>query len=93
MPISCLSMAQTDPLQALFTRAKQNGVPMAVICRHAGVAPTTPSRWKHGRNGANVESIRKLSAALDALLADAQGIALPEAPGSADDFPPTSEVA
>jgi len=43
---------------------------MAAICKRADIAPTTPSRWKRGRNGATVEKLVALSGALDALIAE-----------------------
>lgn len=61
-------MQTTDPIAALFERARENRVPMSHICDRAGVDPTTPSRWKRGKNGATVEAIVKLDAALSELL-------------------------
>ena len=42
---------------------------MADICQKAGVAATTPSRWRNKRNGATFGALRKLNGALDALIA------------------------
>ncbi len=68
----CLIMQDTNPIEALFERAKSNRVPMSHICKLAGVDPTTPSRWKNKRNGATVEAVNKLNAALSAILNDQQ---------------------
>lgn len=61
-------MAHIDPIAALFDRAKENQIPMVAICRKAGVAPTTPSRWKRGKNSANLDSLSKMNEALDEIL-------------------------
>ena len=61
-------MEQAEPLDTLFARAKQARVPMAAICREAGIAPTTPSRWKRGRNGATLDKVNKLHDALSTLI-------------------------
>ena len=63
-------MESSDPLATLFARAKKHKVSMAAICKRADIAPTTPSRWKRGRNGATVEKLVALSGALDALIAE-----------------------
>lgn len=70
MPTLCLFMEQADPLDTLFARAKQHRVPMAEICRRAGIAPTTPSRWKKGRNGATLGKINTLADALNDVIAE-----------------------
>lgn len=63
-------MQQDDPLDSLFTRAKVNGVPMAAICKRAEIAPTTPSRWKRGKNGATLDRIQRLNDALTEILSE-----------------------
>lgn len=63
-------MEQIDPLGAFFAKAKAQRIPMSEVCRRAGVDPTTPSRWKRKRNGANVDTIRRLAGALDAIIAE-----------------------
>jgi transcriptional regulator with XRE-family HTH domain len=60
-------METEDPVDRLYARAAKHGITMAAICEAAGVAPTTPSRWKNDRNGATLGTIRKLNAALDRL--------------------------
>lgn len=60
-------MEQEDPLSALFARAKEQRIPMAAICKEAGVDPTTPSRWKRNKNGATLSKIRQLQDALTKL--------------------------
>jgi transcriptional regulator with XRE-family HTH domain len=63
-------MEQVDPLRALFDRAKSHRVPMAEICRRAEIDPTTPSRWKRGKNGATLDKVDKLNAALADILVE-----------------------
>lgn len=60
----------TDPIDLLFARAKQHRIPMAAICSRANVDPTTPSRWKRGKNGATVEKLTQLNGALSDLIAE-----------------------
>lgn len=55
--------------------ARFAGVPIATVCKRAGVHPTTFSRWKLSRRnpepmGANLASIRKLYEALGELQAE-----------------------
>lgn len=64
-------MEQTHTIEALFSLAKAHRVPMATICKQAGIDPTTPSRWKRKLNGANFESVNRLHAALNAILEEA----------------------
>jgi len=63
-------MEQADPLDTLFARAKQHRIPMATICRRAEIDPTTPSRWKRGRNGATLDKVSKLHGALNEIIAE-----------------------
>jgi len=63
-------MQDINPVDALFERAREYRVPMSQVCHRAGVAPTTPSRWKHNRNGATVEAVMKLSDALGEIIAE-----------------------
>jgi len=64
-------MDQGDPIDLLFARARQHNVSMAAICRAAEIDPTTPSRWKRKKNGATVDRVVRLNAALDAILSAA----------------------
>lgn len=61
-------MQDTNPVEALFDSARRHRIPMSRICERAGVDPTTPSRWKRKKNGATVEAVSKLSAALGDIL-------------------------
>jgi len=61
----------TDPIEALFERAEQHRIPMYRICERAGVARSTPSRWRNERNGGSTKAIKKLNDALDGLIAEA----------------------
>lgn len=61
-------MHNIDPIEAFLERARTHRIPMSHICARAEVAPTTPSRWKRGKNGATVETVTKLDAALNAIL-------------------------
>lgn len=65
-------MEQADPLSDLFAMAKQHRIPMAVVCKRASPAidPTTPSRWKRGLNGANLDTVKRLNEALAELVAE-----------------------
>lgn len=63
-------MEHTNPIAALFESAKQHRVPMSLICKRAGVDPTTPSRWKRKKNGATVEAVTKLQSALTEILTE-----------------------
>lgn len=49
---------------------------MAAICRRAGVAETTPSRWNRDKNGANLSTLKKLNSALDSIVAENASLAL-----------------
>src|SRR3546814_16839537 len=70
LPILCLLMQKDDPLASLFARAKTSGIPMAAICKRAELAPTTPSRWKRGKNGATLDRIHRLNEALSEILSE-----------------------
>ena len=63
-------MENTDPIAALFERASSHRVPMSLICERAGVDQTTPSRWKRGKNGATLDAVSKLAAALNEIIAE-----------------------
>lgn len=63
-------MEQANPIDALFERASANRIPMSEICQRAGIAQTTPSRWRKGRNGATIGAVSKLNAALAEILAE-----------------------
>lgn len=63
-------MEQADPIDLLFAKARKHGIPMAAICKRASIDPTTPSRWKRGKNGATVEKVVQLSGALEALIVE-----------------------
>lgn len=62
-------MDQQSIIASIEDRAKGLGLPMAEVCRRAGIHPTTFSRWKlSGENldptGATIKSLTKLEAAL-----------------------------
>jgi hypothetical protein len=63
-------MEQAQTIDALFDRAKVHRVSMAAICKRAEIAPTTPSRWKRNKNGANLGSVIRLHDALSQILAE-----------------------
>jgi transcriptional regulator with XRE-family HTH domain len=56
-----------DPVAALISRAAAESVSMAAICKEAGVAQSTPSRWAAGADP-KLKTIRKLDTALDQIL-------------------------
>lgn len=57
-----------ESLDKLFTRAKAHGVPMSALCEKAGVAPSTPSRWRKNPASANLGTVEKLRRALDEIV-------------------------
>ena len=67
-------MEQSDTLDAFFVRAKKHRIPMAAICKRALVDPTTPSRWRRGKNGATLERVNRLNEALTAIIAEDAGV-------------------
>jgi len=68
-------MEHADPVSLLFERAQQSRIPMSEICREAGVAATTPSRWKNNRNGTNLDTVKKLNEALGRILTRSESAA------------------
>jgi hypothetical protein len=62
-------MQTYDPVQALFDRASDAGITMSAICERAGVAQSTPSRWKVNRDSATLATVRKLDEALSDIIA------------------------
>jgi len=69
----CSDMNQSDPVADLFDRVRKSECSMAEVCRRAKIDPTTPSRWKRSKNGANIGSVRRLSAALDEIISEKAG--------------------
>jgi sulfate adenylyltransferase subunit 2 len=61
---------QKSPVNDLFARAKRSNVAMAAICERAGVAPSTPSRWRKNPETANIGTVQKLDTALSELIAE-----------------------
>ncbi len=64
-------MGQQEIIANLEARAKRIGLPMAEVCKRAGIHPTTFSRWKLSeRNpapkGATIASVEKLARVIDA---------------------------
>lgn len=57
-----------DPIEALYARANEHGVAMSRICDAAGVARSTPSRWRNSKNGASMTVLRRLNEKLDELI-------------------------
>jgi transcriptional regulator with XRE-family HTH domain len=56
-----------DPVATLIQLAAAKGVSMAAICKKAGVAQSTPSRWAAGADP-KLKTIRKLDTALAEIL-------------------------
>lgn len=56
------------PLDRLFKTAEAHRVPMSRICERAGIAPTTPSRWKQSKTKPTVEKLFALETALAAIV-------------------------
>ncbi len=69
-------MDQQQIISALEDRAKRIGLPMAEVCKRAGIHPTTFSRWKlSDRNpepkGAAIPTVARIEAVItDAERAD-----------------------
>lgn len=61
-------MQTFNPIDVLFARADDAGVTMSAICEEAGVAQSTPSRWKADPNSATLGTIRKLDEALSRII-------------------------
>ena len=63
-------MEQQSIIAAIEDRARRAGLPIAEVCRRAGVHPTTFSRWKLGSgkrapSGATVKSLAAIEGVLD----------------------------
>lgn len=68
-------MEQQHPVDAFFARFAAAEVTMLEICERAGVAQSTPSRWKSDRaaaESANLGTLRKLNDALSELISERQ---------------------
>lgn len=63
-------MNEPDAVERFFNRAAEHGVAMYLICDRAGVARSTPSRWKTNRNGATLTALNQLNNALSCLIAE-----------------------
>ena len=60
------SAMNTPPIVAeLVDRAKRAGLTMSEVCRRAGVAETTPSRWKSGIFEPRFRTVAKMTAVID----------------------------
>lgn len=69
-------MNQQTIIADLEARAKAIGVPMCDICREAGVAPSTVSRWKADPPiGMTFKTLARLQAAVAGFEARAQAAA------------------
>lgn len=62
-------MDSINPVDLLFSRAKAADVTMSAICDEAGVAQSTPSRWKDNPDSATLGTIKKLEDALGRIIA------------------------
>jgi alanine-synthesizing transaminase len=58
-------MEQQTLIASLEDRARRAGLPIAEVCRRAGVHPTTFSRWKSKGNGATVKSLAAIETVLN----------------------------
>ena len=69
-------MDQQSTIAALEARAKALGIPMCDICREAGVAPSTVSRWKAETPvGMTFKTLGRLQAAISKFEARAESAA------------------
>lgn len=62
-------MSTQHPVEQLFRSAESVRMPMSRICDHAGVARSTPSRWRKDPDQANMKKVNALKAALAELVA------------------------
>ena len=62
-------MQMFNPVELLPARAKDAGTTMSAICEEAGVAQSTPSRWKVDPDSATLGTIKKLDEALSRIIA------------------------
>ncbi len=65
-------MKDADLVGQLYRRAAAHGISMAKVCEQARIAPTTPSRWRRKRNGASLDRVVRLHAALNELIGQAE---------------------
>jgi transcriptional regulator with XRE-family HTH domain len=65
-------MQTFNPIDLLTAKAKDAGVTMSAICEEAGVAQSTPSRWKADPDSATLGTIKKLDEALSRIIAARQ---------------------
>ncbi len=63
-------MEHHDPVSALFERAKAAEIPMCDLCDRGNIARSTPSRWRHNKNGATLTALGALNEALNAIIAE-----------------------
>lgn len=61
-----------NPIEVLFARADDAGITMSAICEEAGVAQSTPSRWKADPDSATLGTIKKLDEALTRIISARQ---------------------
>ena len=52
-------------LDSLDSRAKAAGLSMAEICRRAGIAQSTPARWRNGTFLPTIRTITKIDGILE----------------------------
>jgi predicted transcriptional regulator len=70
-------MNPIDIVDDLTQRARRAGLSMAEVCRRAGIAESTPSRWKAGTFEPRLSVLRKVEdviAAEEKRLADEQAL-------------------
>lgn len=68
-------MDQQQIIENLTARAKALGLPMREVCARAGVAASTPSRWRKARNGMTIGTVEKLISVIDAAEAERRAAA------------------
>ena len=60
----------SSEIDQIVERARTSGVSMAKVCRRAGVAQSTPARVRKGLWDAKPRTVRALTEALNALIAE-----------------------
>jgi transcriptional regulator with XRE-family HTH domain len=67
-------MITDNPIHEIESRAREAGISLNKLCEEAGVARSTPVRWKRAKNGNSptLSVVRKLEGALERLISKAK---------------------
>ncbi len=61
---------ENNLVDLLFDRAQSANIPMNRICERAGVAVSTPSRWRGAHHDPSFKVLRRMNAALDEIISE-----------------------